>query len=835
MSTPLPDRDAILRAVALLIEPGQVVELRALGVAVSGHSYRQTRSGYFNDPEALAKAAAYNSKSAEGVYVTLNPVNSDLLARAVNKMRGVGKGDPLTSDADVLRRAWLPVDVDPVRPAGISSTDTEKSAALEVAAAIQAFLAERDWPEAILADSGNGFHLLYRVNLPNDEESGRLIRDAVRALAKKFDTDSAKVDPKVFNAARLWKLYGTLARKGDSTPDRPHRRAEILRVPDQLFEVSSALLDLLVAECKAAPVPGSFPPKSKTAPDAGPIHQGLRHKTLVSLAGTMLRRGMGHIEIEVALLAVNSERCSPPLDEHRVRQIASDVVQRYGPGERQPAEDDSNQTPAPELDAPPEAEPEVEQFPVEVLPEPVRRLVEEGAKSLGCPPDLVAVPALVALGTAIGANRRIEVKPGWTESAAIYAAIVARPGGAKSPAQALALAPLHAAQERFHQEYLAARRDMQASDQAQGGAAPKGKPDKSAKPTRCKKAKSKGAVEADHARATCPDRQLVSTDSTTEALALVLRENSHGICYEQDELTALTGGFDRYRRGLGADRQFFQSVWSGQAIVINRVKQGKGGRQLDTIRVDDPFLCVVGGIQPDMLGELSDERGREEGFIHRFLFTFPEGVPSAYCPDGIDAAVRQDYGNLVDGLLCRLPVLPVPGAHSLGFTPEGREIWNSFMESHTAETSDPSLPDCLRGPWRKLSAYCARFALILQLARRVCGEAEHCQVDDLSVRQAVLLVRYFKSHARKVYEHLRNEPANERVPVLLEWIAERGGCVSLRDVLTAKVAGCRNAGDVMILFERLRRAGIGEIYTQRNTTGGRPSIRFSTLAPGGDR
>lgn len=256
---------------------------------------------------------------------------------------------------------------------------------------------------------------------------------------------------------------------------------------------------------------------------------------------------------------------------------------------------------------------------------------------------------------------------------------------------------------------------------------------------------------------------------------------------------------------------------------------------MDTIRVDDPFLCVVGGIQPDMLGELSDERGREEGFIHRFLFTFPEGVPSAYCPDGIDAAVRQDYGNLVDGLLCRLPVLPVPGAHSLGFTPEGREIWNSFMESHTAETSDPSLPDCLRGPWRKLSAYCARFALILQLARRVCGEAEHCQVDDLSVRQAVLLVRYFKSHARKVYEHLRNEPANERVPVLLEWIAERGGCVSLRDVLTAKVAGCRNAGDVMILFERLRRAGIGEIYTQRNTTGGRPSIRFSTLAPGGDR
>jgi len=27
----------------------------------------------------------------------------------------------------------------------------------------------------------------------------------------------------VFNPARICKLYGTLSRKGDSTPERPHR------------------------------------------------------------------------------------------------------------------------------------------------------------------------------------------------------------------------------------------------------------------------------------------------------------------------------------------------------------------------------------------------------------------------------------------------------------------------------------------------------------------------------------------------------------------------------------------------------------------------------------
>jgi len=35
----------------------------------------------------------------------------------------------------------------------------------------------------------------------------------------------------VFNPARIWKLYGTVSRKGDSIPERPHRLARILEAP----------------------------------------------------------------------------------------------------------------------------------------------------------------------------------------------------------------------------------------------------------------------------------------------------------------------------------------------------------------------------------------------------------------------------------------------------------------------------------------------------------------------------------------------------------------------------------------------------------------------------
>jgi hypothetical protein len=55
---------------------------------------------------------------------------------------------------------------------GVSSTDEEHQAAIVRAAEIAAYRGrERGWPTPILADSGNGAHLLYRIDLVNDDES----------------------------------------------------------------------------------------------------------------------------------------------------------------------------------------------------------------------------------------------------------------------------------------------------------------------------------------------------------------------------------------------------------------------------------------------------------------------------------------------------------------------------------------------------------------------------------------------------------------------------------------------------------------------------------------
>jgi hypothetical protein len=250
----IPDLEEIKRALSLLFEPGQVVELRALDVSTPSYKKPHTVSGYYDDLDKCAKDAAQVSPYAAGVYVVLNPFNPALLARSANK----SKPDPKTTtgDADITRRRRLLIDCDPIRPAGISASDDEKAYSLEVAFAMRELLSNRSWPDPILADSGNGTHLLYPIDQPAQDNN--LIKHVLLALADFWNDDRVTIDTSVYNPARISKLYGTIARKGDNVPDRSHRLARILDFPDRLEVVSTELLEEIAKEAPE--------PVSKTQP-----------------------------------------------------------------------------------------------------------------------------------------------------------------------------------------------------------------------------------------------------------------------------------------------------------------------------------------------------------------------------------------------------------------------------------------------------------------------------------------------------------------------------------------------------------------------------------------
>jgi predicted P-loop ATPase len=239
------DRQEILRALELLVPPDGNFELRA------PKTKKATVSGYYASLETASNHAVTISDDphigAPAIYITVNPVLPDLLARSANQFNTFAT--VTTQDAEIVRRIWLLIDCDPVRPAGISATEEEHAAALARAQAICEWLTEQGWPMPVSADSGNGGHLLYRIDLPNDNASTNLLKRVLKALASRFDDALVIVDQSVFNAARICKLYGTVTRKGSDTPTRPHRMARILWNGQTAFEVVTvAQLEAIAGE-----------------------------------------------------------------------------------------------------------------------------------------------------------------------------------------------------------------------------------------------------------------------------------------------------------------------------------------------------------------------------------------------------------------------------------------------------------------------------------------------------------------------------------------------------------------------------------------------------------
>lgn len=204
---PFCDPAEVARAYRMIVGDGNVTELRCLDAQRKDDYRPGTLFGYFDHAEALA-AAVGTITTAKGIYIIPNAVNPALLARASNRIKPAGKGDS-TQDSDIIGRRWLLIDADPVRPAGISSTDAEHTAALARIQDVVAYLQAAGWPTPIVADSGNGGHAMYRIDLPADD--GGIVQRCLQALAARFDDATVKVDTGNFNPARIWKLYGTMA------------------------------------------------------------------------------------------------------------------------------------------------------------------------------------------------------------------------------------------------------------------------------------------------------------------------------------------------------------------------------------------------------------------------------------------------------------------------------------------------------------------------------------------------------------------------------------------------------------------------------------------------
>jgi hypothetical protein len=308
---------------SLLRTPGDVFEIRSRDCPDKrGGGFLSTHSGYFRDPTiAHTRAGMLERLEPPAVYMTLNPVKPTLLARCKNEI--IGKTKATTTDADILRREFLLVDIDPTRDSGISSTDAEMQAALNLAYHIRDDRAADGWPDPLLCMSGNGAYLIYRVELPNDDTATDLVRRVLHGLAERYDTDAATVDCSTFNAGRLCKLIGTTARKGSDLvgepdiEDRPHRQSWYEPPTHPLNPVPRDLLEAIAVapESKSSPSSSASPASNgsdrflkyiRQCPDAIPGQHG--HNATLRVACEGFRFGLSDDQVLQGLREYNATK-----------------------------------------------------------------------------------------------------------------------------------------------------------------------------------------------------------------------------------------------------------------------------------------------------------------------------------------------------------------------------------------------------------------------------------------------------------------------------------------------------------------------------------------------
>ena len=204
----------------------ELFEIRVLG--------DRTWSGYFYDiEEAIRQLQPFDN---DNIYYTINEVKKACASRGqFNCFRQV-KGTA-TSKQDIEHRWWMAVDVDCERPSGVSSTDSEKEKAHKKAQDVFMFLRENGFSTPIVCDSSSGYHILYPIDMENDQASEDAIKSFLEILANNFTDESVKIDTVLHDANRILRLSGTFGRKGRSSEERPHRLAKILSVPSEIVRM----------------------------------------------------------------------------------------------------------------------------------------------------------------------------------------------------------------------------------------------------------------------------------------------------------------------------------------------------------------------------------------------------------------------------------------------------------------------------------------------------------------------------------------------------------------------------------------------------------------------
>ena len=213
-------------------------------------------SGYFTNIDTLIREikpylADFNA------YFTINSISPECYGRQQHD-KIVMRPKNTTTDAEIVGRDYVFLDLDAHKVAGVNATDAEVEKTQKKANEVYRFLVNNGFNSPIVIFSGNGAHLYLKCALKNNEENNEIVKRFTQAMGMLFSDEYVDIDQKIYNLARIAKIPGTYSRKGSiESKDRPQRLCYIVKYPYEQkvndIEYFKKIADLYPKEEEAKP------------------------------------------------------------------------------------------------------------------------------------------------------------------------------------------------------------------------------------------------------------------------------------------------------------------------------------------------------------------------------------------------------------------------------------------------------------------------------------------------------------------------------------------------------------------------------------------------------
>ena len=452
-----------------------------------------------------------------------------------------------------------------------------------------------------------------------------------------------------------------------------------------------------------------------------------------------------------------------------------------------------------------------EPYPTEYLPPVLAEYIREVANCLGCDPSQVALPLIVAAASAIGTTRLVQVKRGWQVFPILWGAVIGESGSLKTPAFQKAIAFVQHYQHKLAETYEQQCRDYETALQDYE--------------TRLAKWKRNPDSEEPPEKPPKPIcRRVLTNDTTIEALALLLRDNPRGLLVACDELSTWLGSFGRYSRTGNREAEIghWTSLYHGQPFHVDRKTSG-------FLYVPMAAASIVGLIQPRILRESLTSSDLENGVAARFLFVRPPSKVKQWT----DKEENPELVAAVERVFSRLYSLEHAVSPEGKLVPrrvelsrEAREAYKAFYNRHNEAAAE--FTGSFRSALAKLEELPIRLGLVIHLVRWASGEPVNPDIIDVeSMEKAIRLTEWHIRETQRFYEWFREHSLGEEDQRLLEWISEKGGEVSVRDVTHGLRQFRGKADEAEAALQRLVERGLGTWENVRvSQKGGRPKRVF---------